>query len=346
MTTLGSRPRASVRIQVVFMSFISSWLVLVAQTPPAQAPVFKTKVEVVQLDVSVLDKHRQPVRGLTERDFTILEDGKPQPIVGFSIFDMDGAPAPATGWMRDVPPDVTTNEMGESRLFVIVMDDALIPQDHTFIANARKVAASIIDKLGPDDLTAVVFTGDNRRTQDFTSDKTKLLAALDKFNPGLAGYKFGLESGGVDVDGWFYASSVRTLSNLADFLIAAPNRRKAVFYVSPGVPLDLQDAAPRKAPRPDDFSEPPMSAAIDMRDLQDQTQEIFRRAQRSNVTIYPIDPTGAGGMKTYLSTRLVPKTDEEIATFEATINRKISAMSDFVALAAANTGGRHRDEHE
>ena len=182
---------------------------------------FKSKVEIVQLDVSVLDKHRQPVRGLTQKDFTILEDGKPQPIVGFATFDVDNAEAPATGWMRDVAPDVATNQRKETRLFVIVMDDAMIPQDPFTIQSSKKIAMSIIDKLGPDDLTAVVFTGDNRKTQDFTSDKTKLRAALDKFNPGLAGYRFGLDSQGVDVDTHFYMSAVRTLSSVARL----PDRR-------------------------------------------------------------------------------------------------------------------------
>ena len=104
--------RARSHDQVVFMLFMSFMVpyVLVAQSPPAQSLVFKSKVEVVQLDVSVLDKHRQPVRGLTQKDFTILEDGKPQPIVGFATFDMDNAEAPATGWMRDVAPDVATNQ--------------------------------------------------------------------------------------------------------------------------------------------------------------------------------------------------------------------------------------------
>src|SRR3970040_211007 len=105
-----------------------------------QAPVFRTRVEVVQLDLSVLDKHRQPVRGLTEKDFTILEDGKPQRIVGFSTFDVDDVAPPVVGWMRDVPPDVTTNELKESRLFVMVMDDAMIPQDPAMIRDAKKIA--------------------------------------------------------------------------------------------------------------------------------------------------------------------------------------------------------------
>src|SRR5262245_29240394 len=144
-----------------FALLTASWLAASAQSSQPQAPIFKSKVEVVQLDVSVLDKHRQPVRGLTQKDFTILQDGRPQPIVGFATLDFDSSAAPVTGWMRDVAPDVATNEYKESRLFVIVMDDALIPQEPFSIKSAREIANKIIDKLGPDDLTAVVFTGDN-----------------------------------------------------------------------------------------------------------------------------------------------------------------------------------------
>ena len=60
-----------------------------SQTPPPaaagqQAPVFKAAVDVVHLDVSVFDKARRPLRGLTQADFTVLEDGKPQAVSVFS----------------------------------------------------------------------------------------------------------------------------------------------------------------------------------------------------------------------------------------------------------------------
>ena len=43
-------------------------------------PTFQTGVELVQLDVSVLDDKRQPVRGLSAADFTVLENGVPRPV--------------------------------------------------------------------------------------------------------------------------------------------------------------------------------------------------------------------------------------------------------------------------
>jgi len=363
MKIVGDRLRARLRAQLVFMPFmpfmsfmviVGSFVALRAQKPasPNQAPVFKTKVDVVQLDVSVLDKHRQPVRGLAAKDFTILEDGKPQPIVGFSTFDVGATPPPATGWMREVPPDVTTNELKESRLFVIVMDDALIPQDAFSVKASREIAKSIVDKLGPDDLTAVIFTGDNRKTQDFTSDKTKLRAALNRFNPGLAGYTFGLDSiprpdspvtgmgevpvSTVNPDSGFYKGSIRTLINVADYLIAVPNRRKALFWVSPGVPFDLQETAPKKAGQtiPGTTIMIPISDTEVMLELARDTQEIFRRAQLANVAIYPIDPTGLGGLRVYLTSRL-PGLD-----YPGPMARKADAMFDFLAEAAAATGGR------
>jgi hypothetical protein len=50
------------------------------QTAPQATPKFKSGVELVVLDVSALDEKRQPVRGLSGDDFTVLEDGKPQAI--------------------------------------------------------------------------------------------------------------------------------------------------------------------------------------------------------------------------------------------------------------------------
>ena len=113
-------------------------LALSAQsTPPPTQPIFRAGVDVVRLDVSVLDKNRRPIRGLTTADFTVLEDGKPQPIVAFSAVDIPGAVDPPALWMRDVGSDVATNELDTRRVVVIVMDDGMTDSSPTTAKTAK-----------------------------------------------------------------------------------------------------------------------------------------------------------------------------------------------------------------
>ena len=69
----GGRTAASRSIPMVFMPFMVPLILGQTQQPP----VFRSRTDVVELDVSVLDKNRRPVRGLTRDDFAILEDGQP-----------------------------------------------------------------------------------------------------------------------------------------------------------------------------------------------------------------------------------------------------------------------------
>jgi hypothetical protein len=81
-----------------------------------QRPTFKSGIDVARVTVRVLDKNRKPVRDLTEKDFTILLDGQPRPIVAFTTDDAEGPVAPTAPWMRDVAPDVaaTTSPIRDS----------------------------------------------------------------------------------------------------------------------------------------------------------------------------------------------------------------------------------------
>jgi len=131
---------------------------LVRAQQTAQPPAFRGGVDVVQVDVSVLDKDRKTVRDLTAADFTILEDGKSRPVVAFVPVSIADAP-PGDGraaWVRTVAPDVVTNDVRpEGRLVVIMLDWSIRVEDQTL---ARRVAAATVNQLGPDDLAAVVFT--------------------------------------------------------------------------------------------------------------------------------------------------------------------------------------------
>jgi VWFA-related protein len=149
-----------------------------------QAPqsTFRAGVDLVQVDVSVLDKQRQPVRGLTAADFTVLEDGKPRQVMAFTAVDLPSIVDRTTArWTRDVSPDIATNNLPDEGRLVIIVMDRTIPDGYATVS-ARTIAKAAISQLGPGDLAAVVFTG-NGRSQDFTADRSRLLAAIDGSNP-------------------------------------------------------------------------------------------------------------------------------------------------------------------
>jgi VWFA-related protein len=208
-----------------------------AQQPQPEPPRFRTGVEVVHLDVSVLDRDRRPVRGLTADDFTVFDDGTPRPIVVFDAVEIpDPEPLPAE-WMREIAPEVATNDgIQERRLFLILIDDAMLQGDPVLPRNVREIGRRIVDRLGPSDLAAVVFTLDNRNSQDYTSDRGRLLAAIDK-----AAIRF-RDMGGRGQDELYTLYSVQVLDAAVETLSALPDRRKVIVYIGQGIPFGSSES--------------------------------------------------------------------------------------------------------
>jgi len=306
-----------------FLAVSGAWKVI-AQSQ--QAPVFRSKVDLVQLEVSVLDKNRKPIRGLTKSDFAVSEDGRSQEVAIFKAIDVPDPEPPPVAWMRDITPDVSTNEEKVTRLWVIAIDDALIPTNPWVIKSSRKIVEDIIDKFGPQDLATIVYTADSRKAQDFTNDRTKLRATLDHFNPGFATWTNGGNDNlrlPVDSDLHFMIGSVATVLNIVNTMKALPNERKGLIWVTPGVPLDSEVAmTPVKAPNPHDSNWDIVMGGQDahIRLLQ-LTKEVFETARLANVPVYPIDPCGLGGLAAMVG------------------GRKPGRAMDHILMTAANTGG-------
>jgi Ca-activated chloride channel family protein len=64
---------------------------VIVGVPRAQAPTFRTGIDVVNIGVTVTDKSGRLVSTLTRDDFEVLEDGRPQSV---SYFAGAGSPAP------------------------------------------------------------------------------------------------------------------------------------------------------------------------------------------------------------------------------------------------------------
>jgi VWFA-related protein len=285
----------------VAVTFVIGALVILhaaSQNTPQPTPRFRSRVDLVLLDVSVLDRDRRPVRGLSRQDFTVLEDGVAQEVETFDAIDLpDVADNRATEapWAREVAPDVRQNtEFQDRRVVVILLDDAT-PAPVQDVLHYPALARRIIAGLAPGDLASVVFAFDKKSGQEFTQDRALLLAAINRFNAPIPLESLGTAPG-TPTPGAFdgldgskavnYAATLSTLRGVAEHLADLPERRKAVFFVSVGIPFDFTAAGPDEAP----------AGKIDRggvaRQILTDLDGCLRAAQRANVNIYGFDPGG------------------------------------------------------
>src|SRR5437899_561067 len=91
-------------------------------------PAVRVTTRLVLADVVVTDKSGQRVKGLTQSDFTILENGKPQKISTFSFESRDFQPAPRP---TALPENVYTNrpeyDMPPGPLVIMLLDGINTP---------------------------------------------------------------------------------------------------------------------------------------------------------------------------------------------------------------------------
>jgi VWFA-related protein len=259
-------------LRIAALAIAATVVALPQGQPPSanqQPPTFRTGIDVIQLDVTVLDKDRHPVRGLTAEDFTIFDKGKPQPIVAFSPVDVPAPVSHIAPWIRDAPLDVVSNAENR-RLVAIVMDDAYAKLEPDVTKRAKQIARTAIDQLGPGDLAAVVFTFLGR-AQNFTADRSQLEQAIESYLPKMTG------AGGVPVicAARHRSCDVEALGAVASTLVSAPPGRKILILISGGRAFTFGT-----------IGEP------SSRNEGAELMRLFSDLQRANVTVYAYDAHG------------------------------------------------------
>jgi len=188
-----------------------------AQGPSStqKKPVFRLNTQLVSVDVIVRDDKGNVVRGLTEQDFEVTEDGKPQEIRSFSFQQIKDQPAntvetvemlagakeklaeemraaPSAGTAtttapaEEAPKPMSSESLAGRRLIVLLFDIASMqPED---VQRAVDSASKFVDKqMTAADMVAVATISTQLDVMsDFSSDKTKVSGALTKL-----GYKDG-----------------------------------------------------------------------------------------------------------------------------------------------------------
>jgi VWFA-related protein len=152
---------------------------LSGQEPPLRYPAQATAIVV---DVVVDDAHGQPVRGLTKDDFTLLEDGKPQPIVGFEVHDVR-AETEAAAEAAEATAAVATNTgrlAQPGRVLALLIDDLGISAP---VAGQLKpaLAAWIAGHAQPrDEITIMTTSGSVWWSDIVESGREDLLTVLGR----------------------------------------------------------------------------------------------------------------------------------------------------------------------
>ena len=256
-------------------------------------PQFRTGVELIQLDVVVLDGNRQPVRGLTAADFTVLDNGAATRIRAFTPVELAARNRSAEAvWADEVSPDVVTNQVGgqEGRLVIILMDRSIPVLEPT--AAARRIAVAAVDALGPLDLAAVVSTNNgavqNSTIQNLTSDRKRLLRAINAADPSTG---LSVEAQEIPTMGKLDPRNdgqclcglcvLETITRVADAVQNVPQRRKSLLFI--GSNVIWQSARGVVGPGQD--------VGCESR-LRDARAAMFAAVDRTNLTVHSIDPRG------------------------------------------------------
>ncbi len=269
-----------------------------AQRPQA---TFRTAVDYVEVDVVVTDASGAFVHGLTAADFELVEDGRPQAIEGFHEINVPVERADRTLYSDAIVyPDVIDNAAtAEGRVYLIVLDDLHV---EALASNpVKRRAREFVERyVGSNDLVAVIHTsGRGDVSQDFTSNRTLVLRAIDGFIgralPSAVKNKIDEYNQRVQDGGIFNPNDIRdrdererlavaramfsTVSNLANNLASLSGRRKALLLFSEGTDLDSTAG-------------PGLSGAFsEMQDARTEMLDAIAAATRANVHVYAIDPT-------------------------------------------------------
>lgn len=285
------------------------------QTSSTPAPQYRSTTRAVAVDV-VVEKGDDPVSGLHQQDFQVLEDGKPQAIDFFE--EHTGASKRAAPSLPKMPAGVYTNlaAVPEDDAVNVLLLDALNTdeRDQVYVHN------EIIEFLKnmPPGMRAAIFTLGSklRMVQGFTADSAALHAALNDPKYGVAPEKpyasrslsdkiadvkhvddaLMLSAGMAEAVQAFqrdfasYQGSQRVamtldaLQALARFLDGVPGRKNLIWF-SNSFPVTM-------IPQPDDSQHADRPSTDDLRQYGSRMRQTANLLNASNIAVYPVSAEG------------------------------------------------------
>jgi VWFA-related protein len=142
----------------------------------AQVPVFRSGVEVMEVDVTVVDGQGRPIRDLRAPEFTVTIDGQPRKVISAEFISESTGPSKAAEPVRD--PYVSNNtDRNPGRLIMLVIDRNNI-DTHT-VRQSVAPMKNFVSSLGPDDRLALATIPPPGPMVDFTTNHAQILDAIE-----------------------------------------------------------------------------------------------------------------------------------------------------------------------
>jgi VWFA-related protein len=269
----------------------------------ANIPTLHVTSREIVVDVEVTDANGHPVRGLKQTDFTIEENGKPQPIRSFREF---GTEIPVAEPVAvKLPPRVYTNSQSTpaSGPVNILLLDAL-HSDSVDIVRGLQAANDYVTSMPQGTKLAVFWLSANgtHMLQGFTSDRDLLLRAVrnNRIDIGPAVNGQALTRYLMDRD------TIDAMNQIAAY-VAGIKGRKNLLWLAPGMPVALMrdggygwadESLLRSVSRGgnsrggvfgDDVAGPDMSVVYRLMD-------VYERFTAEQIAVSPLDPRGVVGL--------------------------------------------------
>ena len=333
---------------VVFAFFFFVSLLLCAQSPKDEqsqpSQVLRADTRLVVVDVVITDNAGHVVHGLKMQDFAVLEDGKPQNIVGFDEKKPEASPKstpPALNLLKNEYTNYAVRS-DAGALTVLLLDT--LNSSRQDLVQARNDMISFLKKLPRGKRVALYTLGSQlRMVQGFTDDTDTLIAAAEQLstNPHSVytnNREMSATIGEVRESGLLkapraFSTMVRFLSDdyqgklemrshdtldaltqLARALAVVPGR-KNLIWISGGFPFDSLTNS-------------------------DRLQRVSALLAATRIAVYPVDVRGVLSMQPDGQTR-----DSEIARNQAYevsagLDEENRALVETMQNVARITGGR------
>jgi VWFA-related protein len=324
-----------------------------AEQPGAEQPIFRAGINFVRVDVIVTDRQGNSVADLTQDDFEVSEDGKPQTIESFKFVKLDAISRADAEPARPIRSDFDEEREAardDVRLFAIFLDDY-----HVRRANSMTVRDPLIKfiqtQLLPTDMIAVMYPLTTLAELRFTRNHDVVARAVSQFDGRK--YDYTPKNEFEQRYAFYPATVVERLRNEVSFsgLRALVTRlgslregRKSVILVSEGysnvLPPQLRDPVAGLPGYGNPDRGNPMAGERDPRgetmnffantELLGEMRRIFEAANRNNTAIYTLDPRGLAVGEFDIDQNIGLQTDRNT----------LRQMGDTLRVIAEETDGR------